>query len=92
VIDGASEYRTQSPDTTREAEERQFAIWRAMTPAQKFTAFLELQEMAAAFAEAGIRLRHPSASPREVFLRRIAQSLGRDTVLKLYGFDCGEGC
>jgi hypothetical protein len=92
VTDGSSEYRTQAADTTRAAEEQQFAIGRAMTPAEKFTASLELQQLAAVLADAGIRLRHPNASPREVFLRRIARTLGRDTVRKLYGFDCGEDC
>jgi len=80
-------YRTQSPDTTREAEERQFAIWRAMTIQQRFAVLLELQATATAMAEAAIRRRHPHASDREVFLRRISRSLGPEAMRRWYGWD-----
>ena len=67
-------------------EHAQFAIWRRMTPAEKFAAFLDLQQTAIALAEAGIRLRHPQADAREVFLRRVARTLDRATMLRLYGW------
>ncbi len=73
-------------DTSLAAEERQFEIWRRMTPAEKFRIFLELQDTAIALAEAGIRRRHPDASPREVFLRRVAMHLDRETMLRWYGW------
>lgn len=83
-------YRTQSPDTTREAEERQFAIWRRMTMAQRFALFLELQTTAAAMQEAAIRRRHPNADDREVFLRRVARSLDAVSMRRWYGWDPDE--
>lgn len=86
------EWRPQALDTPAVAEREQFDVWRAMTPSQKFAAFLDLQDMAAALADAGIRLRHPEAHPREVFLRRVARMIGRERVRELYGFDvAGEG-
>jgi hypothetical protein len=81
-----SEERTLASDTSLVAERRQFDIWRRMSPAEKFAAFLDLQQTAIALAEAGIRLRHPEADAREVFLRRVARHLGRDTMLRCYGW------
>jgi hypothetical protein len=85
-----SNARPQSDDTTLAAEQQQFAVWRAMTPAQKFAAFLELQQTAIALSEAGIRRRYPMASDREVFLRRIAQTLPREDMVRWYGWDPDE--
>lgn len=82
-----SEERTQSADTSFVAERLQFDVWRRMTPAQKFAAFLDLQATAIALAEAGIRLRHPGADAREVFLRRTAKMLDRQTMVRVYGWD-----
>ena len=82
-----SEERTQSADTSFVAERLQFDVWRCMTHAQKFAAFLDLQATAIALAEAGIRLRHPEADAREVFLRRAAKMLDRQTMLRVYGWD-----
>jgi len=86
-----SDRRPQSLDTTAAAEDRQFAVWLAMTPAQKLAAWAELQAMAHALAEAGIRREHPHASDREVFLRRVARTLDRATMLRCYGWAADEG-
>ena len=43
--------------------------------------------MADAVAEAGIRQAYPDADDREVFLRRAARVLGRETMVKAYGWD-----
>jgi hypothetical protein len=86
-----SDRRPQSLDTTAAAEDRQFAVWLAMTPAQKLAAWAELQAMAEALAEAGIRREHPHASDREVFLRRVARVLDRATMLRCYGWAPDEG-
>lgn len=91
VSDAHSDYRPQARDTAAVAERMQFDVWRRMTPAQKFAAFLDLQATVAALADAGIRLRYPHADAREVFLRRLARTLGRDRVRELYGFDAAEG-
>jgi len=82
--------RPLAADTTLEAEQRQMEIWRAMTPAQKFALLDDLYSSANLFVEAGIRMRHPDAGPEEVRMRRLALTLGRDVVQRLYGFDVGE--
>jgi len=79
--------RTALTDTSPAAEELQFAVWRQMTPTQKYAAFRQLQAMAEAFATAGIKRRHPHADGHEVFLRRIALHLDRDTMVRCYGWD-----
>lgn len=86
----AGDWQPQSMDTPAEIERLQFDVWRRMTPAEKFAAFVDLQATAIALAEAGIRLRHPNADEREVFLRRVARNLGREVVIQVYGFDVGE--
>lgn len=74
-------------DTSPAAEELQFAVWRRMTPMQKYAAFRQLQAMAEAFATAGLKRRYPHASERELFLRRVALHLDRETMVRCYGWD-----
>ena len=78
-------------DTSAAAEAQQFAIWARMSPAEKWAAFEDLHQLAIAMAEAGIRLRHPQASDREVFLRRVAQNVDRRTMLAAYGWAPEDG-
>lgn len=79
--------RPQSDDTSLLAERQQFSIWSRLSPADKFAEFAKLMQRAKAIAEAGIRMRHPDASEREVFLRRAAQTLERSTMIECYGWD-----
>ena len=79
--------RTLAADTTPEAERIQIELWRAMTPVQKFAVFFDLQEAMLQMAEAGVRMRHPEADEREVFLRRAALTLDRPTMIAVYGWD-----
>lgn len=83
--------RPLAQDTSLEAERQQLEIWGAMTPAEKFALLDDLHASSVLFVEAGIRLRHPQAGPEEVRLRRLALSLGRELVLRVYGFDVGAG-
>jgi len=69
------------------AERLQFECWRRMSPAEKFATFLDLQDAVVALAEAGIRLRHPAAGEREVFLRRVARVLDREIMIRVYDWD-----
>jgi hypothetical protein len=80
-------YRTQSDDTTADADVRQFAIWRAMSREQKLQLWADMQSAAWQLSELGIRLRHPAASEREVFLRRVALTLDAGTMRRVYGWD-----
>ena len=85
-------YRTQAADTSPEAERVQIEIWRRMTPAEKFAVFAALQRDVELLAEAGIRRRHPDATDREVFLRRVALNLDRATMIRVFRWDPeGEG-
>jgi hypothetical protein len=45
---------------------------------------IELNAAADTMALAGIRLRHPGASPREQFLRLASVKLGRDLARQVY--------
>ena len=80
-------YRTQSPDTSREAEERQFDYWRALTPAQKARIVAGLTRMTNQLARAGIRMRNPQATSREIDLRLMALRVDRATMIKFFGWD-----
>jgi hypothetical protein len=81
------EYRPQSPDTSREAEEVRFAAYRRMTPAEKWARVGELIRAAREFALAGLRRTHPSASERELRLRLAARHLDRATMIGAFGWD-----
>ena len=82
--------RPLADDTPLDAERRQFEVWSRMTPTEKMAALEELLATAAALAEAGIRRQFPHASDREVFLRRVARTLDRQTMIRCYGWDPDE--
>ena len=73
-----------SADTTPEIERMQIERWRAMTPAQKAEIVSGLTKAAYELARAGVRSRHPDASPREQFLRLALDVLGRDLACRAY--------
>ena len=73
-----------SADTDAESERRQTERWRAMPPVAKFRIVAELNAAADTMALAGIRLRHPRASPREQFLRLASLKLGRALARQVY--------
>jgi hypothetical protein len=60
---------------------------RRMTPGEKIAATLRLSGIARQLSEAGVRLSHPKADDREVFLRAAARRLDRDTMIRVYGWD-----
>lgn len=80
-------YRTQSPDTSREAEERQIAHWRALPDPEKARVLSELTRAAQQLARAGVLARHPAASEEEIRLRVLALRLDRETMLKFFRWD-----
>jgi hypothetical protein len=73
-----------SADTDAESEDRQIRQWRGMCAAEKLRAVAELNAAADTMALAGIRLRHPGASPREQFLRLASLKLGRELARQVY--------
>jgi uncharacterized protein YaeQ len=80
-------YRTQSPDTSREAEERQIAHWRALPDAEKARVLSEMTRAAQQLARAGVLARHPAANDDEVRLRVLALRLDRETMVRFFGWD-----
>lgn len=78
---------TQSRDTSPEIERRQIEAWRAMSDARKLAIASQLTLAAEELARAGIRERHPKASEREIDLRLGALRLGRDTMIRVFGWD-----
>ena len=58
---------------------------RRATPGERLKRALELSETVRAFAEAGMRARHPHAGDREIFLRMAKLYLGDELARKVYG-------
>jgi hypothetical protein len=73
-----------SLDTTVEIEQRQIEAWRQMTPAQKLGLSVGMSDAVRRLAFAGVRQRHPNASPREQFLRLAIVMLGSDLARRAY--------
>jgi hypothetical protein len=71
-------------DTSPDVERRQIEAWRRMTPAEKAALVTGLTQAAHALAWAGVRHRHPTASPREQFLRLAIVTLGSDLASAAY--------
>jgi hypothetical protein len=74
-------------DTHPDALEVFWQLQRQRTPAQKLEEVFELSQWMIAASETGVRLRHPEAADREVFLRAAALRLPRDLMIKAYGWD-----
>lgn len=74
-------------DTDPRALEVYFEIQRRRRPGQKLKDAFDLSEGLLDAVKAGIRLRHPGASEREVFLRAAATRLPRELMIRAYGWD-----
>ena len=85
-------YCTQSSDTTYAVERRLVSAWREMPADDKARVLRECCQMVATLAMTGIRMRHPDASPRELFLRSAAQRLGPALMIEVYGWDPAGPC
>lgn len=73
-------------DTTPEAWATMIDLYRRMTPAQRVARMAALNRMVQELAAARIRREHPDASPREIQLRVAALWLGREAMLRTYGW------
>lgn len=58
-----------------------------MAPGRKLEVLFEHQAGVEAIALAGIRLRHPSASERELTLRLAALRYPRELMVRVFGWD-----
>lgn len=76
------------PDDT---DPRAMQVWldllRKKPTGEKLAAVLDLSAFAIQMSEAGVRIRHPEADDREVFLRAAALRLPRDLMIRVYGWD-----
>lgn len=73
-----------SLDTEPDVERRLVEAWRGMSPATKAAAIAGLTRAACAMTYAGVRARHPDASPHEQFLRVACIMLGPELVWRVY--------
>lgn len=71
-------------DTAPEIEDMQVDAWRRMTPTAKAALVSGLSQTVFDLGLAGVRERHPNASPREHFLRLAILRLGRDLAARAY--------
>ena len=72
-------------DTSPDAERVQIELLRRTSPARKLELVGQLNETVRAFALAGLRLRHPDASPEELRRRLADLVLGPELAAKVYG-------
>jgi len=81
----------EHPWPYQDTDARAMEVWlgslRRMTPGEKIAATLRLSGMARQLSEAGVRLSHPEADDREVFLRAASRRLDRDLMIRVYGWD-----
>ncbi|MFN0149687.1 MAG: hypothetical protein ACKVU1_03125 [bacterium] len=80
-------YRTQSRDTSYEAEQFYFAQIRALPIWERAARAMALQEAVERLSEVGIRQRFPDATPEEMRLRIGALRVDRETMIRLYDWD-----
>ncbi len=72
-------------DTTPDALTVQYEIYRKMSPARKFQLILDTYEMGKHLAMAGLRMRHPNATPEELWRLWTQEHLGQELADKVYG-------
>jgi hypothetical protein len=77
-------------DTSPEAAELLLELTRRQGTDRRLEQAFDLIEMTRAFAFAGLRMRHPEASERELRERYAALVLDRETVRRVYGWDPAE--
>lgn len=73
-----------SLDTAPEVESRQIDAWRVMSAVEKAALVTGLTRAAFAMTAAGVRHRHPDATPFEQFLRVAVIVLGPELAQKAY--------
>jgi hypothetical protein len=78
-------YRTQSADTSVEAEKMLFERLRELRPWEKAEILRALNRSARELALAGLRARHPDADEAELRMRLAEQYIGRDGVARVLG-------
>ncbi len=83
---GMSHYRTQSRDTSREAEEVLMEGYRRMEPWEKIELMCELSKAAEELALSGIRMRYPDAEEAELRMRLASLRLSPTEMREAFGW------
>jgi hypothetical protein len=82
------------PRAYSDTDPRAMAVWidllRKKSPGEKLSDALAYSDLVFGFAQMGVRMQYPDASPREVFLRAAARHLSRDLMIRAYGWDPEE--
>ena len=71
-------------DTTREIEQRQIEMWRAMSTVEKMALVNGASRAVRVLALAGLRERYPAAGERELVARLARLTLGEAEAAKAY--------
>jgi hypothetical protein len=79
--------KTQSPDTSPEAERILIEAYRRMTPAEKLRKMRDLNDFACRLIEGDVRRRHPSDSDRDRQLRVASRYLPAEVMRTVFGWD-----
>ncbi len=82
----ANRYNWMS-DTSPDAFAKLTEIQKAMPADRKLELTFDLSEMLMKLVEEDVRRQYPGAGEREVFLRTAARRLGRDLMIRAYGWD-----
>jgi len=77
-------------DTSAAALAVFYEIQRKRSIGQKIVDVFDLSEGLFETVKTGIRLRHPMADEREVFLRAMASRVPRELMIRAYGWDPAE--
>jgi hypothetical protein len=80
-------YRTQSEDTSYEAEQALFEHWRSLEPHEKARIVARACQDLHRLCLAGLAHRLPEAGPRELELRALALKYGPELVRRLLGVE-----
>lgn len=76
-----------SPDTTPDAQSKQFELMRNLSPAQKLSLAFALTDTMRDLIRADLHHQFPHADETELRQRFIARVLPREDVIRAYGFD-----
>jgi hypothetical protein len=74
-------------DTSPEADEVMFQLWRRATPAQKLRKVFSIGKMVNDLVRGELRRRYPDATPREIELRLASRNLDRETMIRAFQWD-----
>ncbi|MDO8302199.1 MAG: hypothetical protein Q7T18_03060 [Sedimentisphaerales bacterium] len=77
-------------DTSDEAQQVVDSIYRTMTPAEKFIRVFDAYQTGKLLAMAGIRMRNPDASEKQVWWLWAKQHLGEKLFNEVYGVQHAE--